>query len=130
MGDGCAREAGLVAGESKGCPQSEGRLHRPDGRAHRRNNAAGLQSLSGIAVAASLSHGCERSGATGRKRSSGKGSSQKRDTVKGRSATLYAKRTTKGRFREMDAKSLAADRPRKAKTRTKSGFGDQGDRTT
>ena len=74
----------------------------------------------------------KRSGATGRKRSSGKGSSQKRDTVKGGSATLYAKRTTKGRFREMDAKSrsLAADRPRKAKTRTKSGFGDQGDRTT
>ena len=74
----------------------------------------------------------KRSGATGRKRSSGKRSSQKRDTVKGRSATLYAKRTTKGRFREMDAKSrsLAADRTRKAKTRTKSGFGDQGDRAT
>jgi hypothetical protein len=74
----------------------------------------------------------KRSGASGRKRSSPKRLSQRRDTVKGRSGTLYAKRTAKGRFKEMDAKgrSLAADRRRKAKTRTKSGFGDQGDRAT
>jgi hypothetical protein len=74
----------------------------------------------------------KRSEASGRKRSSPKRPSQKRDSVKGRSGTLYAKRTAQGRFKEMDAKgrSLAADRRRKAKTRTTSGFGDQGDRAT
>jgi len=53
---------------------------------------------------------------TTRKRGSGR-----RDTVKAKSATLYAKRTARGRFREMDEKgrSLKADRRVKAKTRTK-----------
>jgi hypothetical protein len=56
--------------------------------------------------------------------------SQKRDTVKSRRSTRYAKRTARGRFKEMDAKgrSLASDRRRKAGTRSASGFGDQGDR--
>jgi hypothetical protein len=56
--------------------------------------------------------------------------SQKRDTVKSRRSTRYAKRTTRGRFKEMDAKgpSLASDRRRKARTRSASGHGDQGDR--
>jgi hypothetical protein len=75
----------------------------------------------------------KRSGTPLRKRSSpAKRSSQKRDAVKGRSGTLYAKRTATGRFKEMDAqgRSLAADLRRKAKTRTKSGFGDQGDRAS
>jgi hypothetical protein len=60
-----------------------------------------------------------------RKRGSGR-----RDTVKAKSATLYAKRTARGRFREMDEKgrSLKSDRRVKAKTRTKSGYGDRGDR--
>jgi len=64
------------------------------------------------------------------RRSSTKRGSQKRDTVKSRTATLYAERTSRGRFKEMDEKgrSLAADRRRKAKTRTKSGYGDRGDR--
>jgi hypothetical protein len=63
--------------------------------------------------------------ATKTKRSSGK-----RDTVKGKRATMYAKRTARGRFKEMDEKgrSLAADRRKKAKTKTKSGYGDRGDR--
>jgi hypothetical protein len=63
-------------------------------------------------------------------RSSSKRGSQKRDTVKSRTATLYAKRTSRGRFEEMDEKgrSLAVDRRRRAKTRTKSGYGDRGDR--
>jgi hypothetical protein len=75
----------------------------------------------------------KRSGTPRRKRPSpAKRSSQKRDAVKGRSDTLYAKRMAKGRFKEMDAKgrSLAADRRREAKTGTESGFGDQGDRAT
>jgi hypothetical protein len=55
--------------------------------------------------------------------------SGRRDTVKARSATLYAKRTARGRFREMEEKgwSLKADRQVKAKTRTTSGYGDGGD---
>jgi hypothetical protein len=62
---------------------------------------------------------------TKKKRSSGK-----RDTVQTKRTTMYAKRTARGRFKEMDEKgrSLAADRRKKAKTATKSGYGDRGDR--
>jgi len=54
----------------------------------------------------------------------------KRDLVKAKRATMYAKRSGKGRFREMDevGKSQKADRRTKAKRKTKSGFGDRGDR--
>jgi hypothetical protein len=54
----------------------------------------------------------------------------KRDTVKAKNATFYAKRTARGRFKEMDDKgrSLEADRRTKAEKTTKSGYGDQGDR--
>jgi hypothetical protein len=57
-------------------------------------------------------------------------SSGKRDLVKPRTANFYAKRTTRGRFREMDeqGRSLAVDRRRMAKKRTKPGYGDRGDR--
>jgi hypothetical protein len=59
-----------------------------------------------------------------------KRSSAKRDTVKGKNATSYAKRTARGRFKEMDAKgrSLKSDRRRTAKRKTKAGYGDRGDR--
>ena len=59
-----------------------------------------------------------------------KRSASKRDTVKASNATFFAKRTARGRFKEMDEKgrSLAADRRRKAKRTVKSGQGDQGDR--
>lgn len=64
---------------------------------------------------------------TARKR---KRSSQKRDVVKGRRASSYAKRTSTGRFKEMDDTGRAAkvDRRQKAKRKTKSGYGDRGDR--
>ena len=44
--------------------------------------------------------------------------------------TFFAKRSSKGRFKEMDEQghSLATNRRRKAKTRSKSGYGDKGDR--
>jgi hypothetical protein len=50
--------------------------------------------------------------------------------VKGRNAKFYAKRTARGRFKDMDeqGRSLATDRRRRAKKRTKSGYGDRGDR--
>ena len=59
-----------------------------------------------------------------------KRSSAKRDLVKRKKGSAYAKRTTKGKFKEMDdvGRSLKADRPRKAKRKVKSGYGDQGDR--
>jgi hypothetical protein len=59
-----------------------------------------------------------------------KRSSGKRDTVKAKQATMYAKRAARGRFKEMDEKgrSLAEARRKNAKTTTKSGHGDRGDR--
>ena len=62
--------------------------------------------------------------------SKGKRPAGKRDLVKAKNATSYAKRSTKGRFRELDevGRSQKADRRTKAKTKAKSGFGDRGDR--
>lgn len=59
-------------------------------------------------------------------------STAKRTALKNRAGSFYAKRKSTGRFKEMDEKgrSLKTDRPRKAKKRTKSGYGDQGDRRT
>ena len=58
-----------------------------------------------------------------------KRASAKRDLVKSRSKS-YAKRTAKGRFKQMDtvSRSLASDRRKKAKRKVKSGYGDKGDR--
>jgi len=59
-----------------------------------------------------------------------KRSTGKRQTIRTKTATLYGKRTARGRFKEMDEKgrSLKADRRRKATKRVKSGYGDRGDR--
>lgn len=59
-----------------------------------------------------------------------KRASVKRDLVKSKSGKSFAKRTAKGRFKEQDSvgRSLSADRRKTAKKKTKSGFGDQGDR--
>jgi hypothetical protein len=53
----------------------------------------------------------------------------KRETIKNRSGTFYARRDDKGQFKEMAEKgrSLAADRRTKAKTTVKKGHGDRGD---
>ena len=58
-----------------------------------------------------------------------KRSASKRDNVKANNATFYAKRTARGRFKEMDEKgrSLSTDRRRRAKRTVRSGHGDQGD---
>ena len=69
-----------------------------------------------------------------KKRSARKGS-RKRSTTKrevidtGRNRS-FGKRTTTGRFKEMDdaGRSLSVDRRRTAKKKVKSGHGDQGDR--
>lgn len=55
--------------------------------------------------------------------------SRKRDLVKSGTTTMYAKRTSTGRFKQIDnmGPSQAADRRTKAKKKTKSGYGDQGD---
>ena len=53
----------------------------------------------------------------------------KRDLVRRPKASAYAKRTARGRFKEMDdvGRSQKVDKPRKAKKRVRSGYGDQGD---
>ena len=64
------------------------------------------------------------------RKSTSKRPAGKRDRVKAKNATMFAKRSTKGRFTEMDeeGRSLGSDRGKKAKRKTKSGFGDSGDR--
>ena len=59
-----------------------------------------------------------------------KGASQKRDLLKrGRKNVALAKRSAKGRFKEIDGvkRSLPADRRKKAERKVKKGYGDQGD---
>ena len=53
----------------------------------------------------------------------------KRDLVRRPKASAYTKRTASGRFKEMDdvGRSQKSDKPRKAKKRVRSGYGDQGD---
>ena len=53
----------------------------------------------------------------------------KRDLVRRPKASAYAKRTTRGRFKDMDdaGRSQKADKPRAAKKTVRSGYGDQGD---
>ena len=53
----------------------------------------------------------------------------KRDLVRRPKASAYAKRTARGRFKEMDdvGRSQKADKPRKAKRTVSSGYRDQGD---
>lgn len=72
----------------------------------------------------------KRKTATTRKRSTPKRAPGKRELLKARNATFFGRRTSRGRFRELDerGRSLAADRRRKAKTRIKTGHGDKGDR--
>jgi len=59
-----------------------------------------------------------------------KRSTEKRERLKSKSASFFAKRTTKGRFKDLDeiGRSQRSDRKKKAKTKTKSGYGDKGDR--
>jgi hypothetical protein len=57
--------------------------------------------------------------------------SSKRELIDTGHAKMFGRRDAQGRFTEMDAvgKSLAADRRRRAKTASKPGHGDRGDRT-
>ena len=52
----------------------------------------------------------------------------KRDLVQPPKASAYAKRTARGRFKEMDdvGRSQKADKDRRAKKKVRSGYGDQG----
>ncbi len=64
--------------------------------------------------------------ATSRKRRG----TRKRELVENRAGDFHARRTGTGRFNEMDGRgrSLAQDRRKLAKTTTKRGEGDRGDR--
>ena len=65
-------------------------------------------------------------------KSASRSGSSKRATVDTGKNKMFAKRTARGRFKEMDdvGHSLSTDRRQTAKKKTKSGFGDQGDRKT
>lgn len=60
----------------------------------------------------------------------GRKASAKRELIDTGSDKRYVRRGAKGRFKESDdvGKSLASDRRRKAKTNSKRGQGDRGDR--
>lgn len=53
----------------------------------------------------------------------------KRDLVRRPKASSYAKRSSTGRFKEMDdvGRSQRTDKPRRARKKVRSGYGDQGD---
>ena len=57
-------------------------------------------------------------------------SSSKRELINTGTDKRYVRRSASGKFKESDdvGRSLSADRRRKAKTTTKSGQGDRGDR--
>ncbi len=63
------------------------------------------------------------------KRATSRKTAAKRDLVRRPKASAYAKRTSGGRFKEMDdvGRSQKADKPKKAKKKVSSGYGDQGD---
>jgi hypothetical protein len=66
----------------------------------------------------------QKRGGTKRARPAGK-----RDLVRRPKASGYAKRTARGRFKEMDdvGRSQKTDKIRRAKKKVRSGYGDQGD---
>jgi hypothetical protein len=66
-----------------------------------------------------------------RRSASKRGGSGKRELLKSRNATFFARRTASRRFKEMDERdrSLVADRRRKAKRMAKPGYGDRDDRS-
>ena len=59
-----------------------------------------------------------------------KRSSSRRELIDTGSAKMFGRRDAQGRFKEMDVvgKSLSSDRRRQAKTSSKPGQGDRGDR--
>lgn len=56
--------------------------------------------------------------------------SGKRETISPKGDKRFVRRDAKGQFTESDdaGRSLSQDRKRRAKTETKSGYGDRGDR--
>lgn len=65
-----------------------------------------------------------------KKRSTKKRPTAKRESINTGRNKMFGKRGVKGRFKEMDdvGRSLRGDRRKTAKKKTKSGYGDQGDR--
>lgn len=63
------------------------------------------------------------------RKSASRSGTSKRSTVDTGKNKMFAKRTARGRFKEMDdvGRSLSTDRRQTAKKKTQSGYGDQGD---
>jgi hypothetical protein len=64
------------------------------------------------------------------KKTAGRKKAVKRELIDTGTDTRFVRRGARGKFKESDdvGKSLTADRPKKAKTKVKSGQGDKGDR--
>ena len=67
---------------------------------------------------------------TGAKKTAGRKRAAKRELIDTGNDKRFVRRGAAGKFRESDdvGKSLSVDRPKKAKTKVKSGQGDKGDR--
>jgi hypothetical protein len=79
-------------------------------------------------MAKAKTSGTTKSGAT--KSSGAKRGTGKRELIKPKGDARYVRRDARGRITESDdvGRSLKQDRARSAKTKTKSGQGDKGDR--
>ena len=86
--------------------------------------------LTGIRLALPTDMAAKRKTSSRHRTSGSKRGSSKRELLKSRNAAFLARRTAKGRFKEMDerGRALASDRRRRAKTKAKRGQGDRGDR--
>ena len=78
----------------------------------------------------SRTKGSTGKGSTGKGRSGGRGGSTKRELINTGTDKRYVRRGPTGQFKESDdvGRSLSSDRRRSAKTASKPGQGDRGDR--
>ena len=92
---------------------------------------APLSSVAGISIQTEYTKMAKKTKRTGAAKTTRKSSRStgKRDLVRGRKSSAYAKRTAAGRFEEMDdvGRSQGTDKRRKAQKQVRSGYGDQGD---
>jgi len=83
-----------------------------------------------MASKSSSSKSGSRSASKSGSKSASKRGSGKRELIAPRGDKRYVRRDAKGEFKESDdvSRSLSQDRRQKAKTKSKSGYGDRGDR--
>ena len=115
-------------GAKKGARKSSGSSGRKSaaGSARKSGSKSGRKTASRSARKSGAKKASKRSGTSGRK------SSGKRELIAPKGDKRYTRRTASGAFAKNQddvGKSLSRDVKKKAKTRTKAGQGDKGDRT-